>query len=351
MKILILTDEYPPIIGGAGIVSKQLYIDLKELGNDVDIFTPAIKRNIFFKIFWPFYYFNIKLFLKLKLQDRIIVNDIRSAYSITLISLFYKIDFKKIIYILHGTEYDIAYNPSIKNKLILLPFIYNLFLKKCNKIVSVSNYTKEIFLKNTTVREKIKNKIEVIYVGISKNIKKYNKYVIDRKDKYFRLVSVSRLEERKGYFEMLDIFIELSKKIPNLEWYIYGDGSIKNRLISEAKNKNIFDKIYFKGAMNREKIYNEEFYKYNFDLFWLLPNQPEAFGLVYIEASSLGVPTMGINKYGIRESVNNLFYTDIKFLVDLINDIKINKDIYIKNAFSFSEAFQSSIFAKKILVI
>ncbi|SUC24842.1 Glycogen synthase [Proteus vulgaris] len=351
MKILIITDEYPPIIGGAGIVSKQLYTDLKNLGNDVDIFTPTIKRNIFFKIFWPLYYFNIKLFLNLRAQDKIIVNDIRSAYSITLISLFYKIDFKKIIYILHGTEYDIAYNPSIKNKLILLPFLYNIFLQKCKKIISVSNYTKEIFLKNTTILEKIKNKVEVIYAGINKDIKKSNKCIIDRKDKYFRLVSVSRLEKRKGYFEMLEIFIELSKKIPNLQWYIYGDGSIKNKLISEAKNKNIFDKIFFKGSMDREIIYNEEFYKYNFDLFWLLPNQPEAFGLVYIEASSLGVPTIGINKYGIKESINNLFYTDIESLIYLINDIKINKSIYIKNASLFSNNFQSNIFAKKILMI
>ncbi|WP_318837138.1 MULTISPECIES: glycosyltransferase family 4 protein [unclassified Providencia] len=343
-KVLIISDEFPPIIGGAGIVAEQLHNDLIELGHDVDIFIPCLKQSLFFKKFWPFFYF--KLINKISSYDKVIVNDIRSAYFTSLLRW---VNFTKFVYIIHGTEYDIAYNPSIKNKLILLPYFYNYFLRKCGRIISVSSFTKNTFIENSNIREKIKNKIIVSYAGVKNNIGISGKYIEKRNDDFFKLVSVSRLEERKGYYEMLDIFSALVKKIPNIQWFIYGNGTIKEKLVKKVHDMNLSSKIFFMNTCDRKEIYSKEFYQHNFDLFWLLPNKPEAFGLVYIEAASIGVPVLGIEKYGIKESVNGLFFSTTNELINLILDIKINKEKYIKESIKFSKKFDSKFFANSIL--
>lgn len=66
-------------------------------------------------------------------------------------------------------------------------------------------------------------------------------------------------------------------------------------------NKVLLRYTLIMGAKDRLDIYQKEFPYYGFDLFWLLPNKPEAFGLVYIEASMVGVPALGIKIYGIIE--------------------------------------------------
>lgn len=346
-KILIITDEYPPIIGGASIVAKQLKDDLVKLNQDVSVFVPSIKQSIFFKLFWVLFY--LPLVRKISSYDKIVINDIRSAYFLSLLSLLRKVNFKKVVYIIHGTEYDIAYNPSIKNKLILLPYFYNLFLVKCHKIISVSLFTKNIFIKNSNISEKIKDKIIVSYAGVKNNLGIKNKYITNRNDDFFKLVSVSRLEERKGYYEMLDIFSALAKKNHNLQWFIYGNGTIRDKLIAKVHDMNLSNNVFFMNTYDRNEIYAKEFYQYNFDLFWLLPNKPEAFGLVYIEAASVGVPVLGVDKFGIKESVDGLYFSNSSQLINLIIDIKKNKEKYIKKSITFSKKFDSKLFAYSIL--
>lgn len=349
MKILILTDEYPPVVGGAGIVAKQLFNDFKESGHDVSIFTPnrSSYGKLLFKLFWIFYYFTPGLINKLQNQDLIIINDIRSAYFISLVSMFRKIDFNKINYILHGTEYEIIYTPSKKNKIILLPFFYNKFLTKINEIIAVSHYTKNTFIKNSSISKKIHKKIKVVYPGISNEIKSHDIKI--KANSTFKLVSVSRLEPRKGYLEMFEIFKELLKYKKDILWYIYGDGSLYPKLKDMIIKEKLQDKIFIMGAKDRLDIYQKEFPYYGFDLFWLLPNKPEAFGLVYIEASMVGVPALGIKKYGIKESVNNLFYRDIPSLIHLIESISLNKEYYAKEAIRFAQNFKSKSLSDRLI--
>lgn len=347
MKITILTDEYPPLIGGAGIVAQQIGHELLKAKHSVFIFKPKRNKAIIFKLFWPFYYFKITLIKKLYTSDKIIVNDLRSAYFISLLSLFIPSILKKCVYILHGTEYDIVYNSSLRNKFILLPLLYNRFLKKVKKIISVSKFTKSIFLSNCPIADKIKKKVNVSYCGISDEIKKIN--FKDDKDGYFKLVSVSRLEKRKGYIEMFSIFKKIIEIKPKTLWYIYGDGKLRNTLEDLIKENNLQNNVFLMGAMDRLSIYRDEFQAHNFDLFWLLPNMPEAFGLVYVEASMTGVPSLGINNYGITESVDELYYSDLESLFLLMDDIQKRKYVYYCRALKFGEKFNVTNFINSLL--
>lgn len=349
MKIILLSDEYPPILGGAGIVAKQIERTSIKSGDKINIYCPAISNKKIFKIFWPFSYVSFNLIMDIYKSDLIIVNDVRSAYILSILSFILPIDLNKVVYILHGTEYYVAYKSSIKNKILFFGFFYNKFLSRIKKIISVSEYTKNIFLQNTTCNISLKNKINRSYAGLDDAFFSFPKINPNIKKSTFDLVSVSRIEERKGYREMLDIFKKLLKYKKNIRWYIYGDGAFLPKLKELVIEYGLSDKVFFKGIMERYNIYSYEFIKYNYDLFWLLPKEPEAFGLVFIESAIIGVPTLGVNKYGIRESISGLFYEDNEKLLELINNIEFNKKYYTDNAIFFSSKFSSEIFYQEIV--
>ncbi|WP_025821373.1 glycosyltransferase family 4 protein [Shewanella marina] len=352
MKVVILTDEYPPTIGGAGTVASQVYNDLKK-HNEVYLFVSyrdGMNKNLY-RYFWFFYYFSLKLLVNIIKSDKVIVNDIRSAYFIS--SFMPKCIMNKCIYIVHGTEYDIVYQSiSVKNKLILFKSKYNNLLKYCNKVVSVSSYTMNNFI--NFAPDFVKNKISVIYAGIPSSfvISKCLPLVINDK---FRIVSVSRINKRKGYEYMIKIFYELIKLNSNIEWYIYGNGPYLLELKKLVFNLNLEKHVFFMDETNRDSIFIIEFNKYNFDLFWLMPNLPEAFGLVFIEASARGIPSLTVNKYGIKEAIksggNGEFYSTVEnmhnFILEL-NDQNIKKK-YILESINIAKCFDSRIFAEKLI--
>lgn len=350
MKLLFITDEYPPTVGGAGVVAQQFVRDFISTRSNsrIDVFCSSslLKSKTFFKWFWPLVYLNIFIKFNIFEYDKIVVNDVRSAYFVGLVNFFTRKSFNKIVYILHGTESEVVYNPSIKNRLILLPFFYNRFLSFANSVVAVSYYTQRFFLQSSPaiVVENIERKIIVQYAGVSLSDFQYKSVIKSSKEiansRPFRLVSVSRIERRKGYFEMLEIFTDLTLVNNEIEWYIYGGGTCFNELKEAIEEKGLQSKVFLMGAMTRESIFNDEFKKFNFDLFWLLPNKPEAFGLVFIEAALVGTPTIGVNKYGVSESVIH-FYTSNDKLLKLIEEIKQDKSSFIDEAHFFAIDFSS----------
>lgn len=349
MKIKLISDEYPPVLGGAGIVAKQLVKSAIKAGHFINVFCPAIERNKLFKFFWPISYLSFSLLKNIKDSDHVLVNDVRSAYFIGLLSFLRIVDLNNVIYILHGTEYSVAYDCNNKNRILRFAFIYNLFLSRVRKIVAVSNYTKKVFLEKTTCKVDINEKIITLYAGVDSDFLSFNKVDPFVEKSTFDLVSVSRIEERKGFFEMLSIFKNISDKRENIRWHIYGNGKILSQLKDLVVKNNLSDKVIFKSEIEREKIYNKDFPIYNYDLFWLLPNKPEAFGLVYIEAAIVGVPTLGINKYGIKESVCDLFYKDPEDLLSLIGKIEKNKSYYSQSSCIFAKKFLSDNFYNELI--
>jgi glycosyltransferase involved in cell wall biosynthesis len=188
-------------------------------------------------------------------------------------------------------------------------------LEESKKIVAVSNYMKEKFLEETTFTQK--NKIEVVYSGLSddffidKKVDCHN--ILKYKDKEI-ILSVSRIEKEKGFLDKYEIFKKLIESDDSYIWVIVGDGKFKNEFEELVSKDKLETKVIFKGKVPRNQLY--QYYKC-VDVFWLLSRYKESFGLVYLEAQTYGCPAIGLNKYGVKEAIENGVSG---FLVDSVED-------------------------------
>ena len=118
-----------------------------------------------------------------------------------------------------------------------------------------------------------------IYIpNVIDNIPPYNK----KNNINYRLVSVGRLVEEKGYEDLIDIISIIKKDIPNIKLDIYGDGPLYERLFNKIEKLNLKDNINLMGFCNHEEILSK--FK-NYDLY-LMTSLTESFGLVLLEAMS-----------------------------------------------------------------
>lgn len=326
-KILILSHEFPPVIGGAGMVAYDVALALsnyKEDDIDITVLTNRVKgRDV------NTYNFSIiqvrtipkvrsylywKAIKKINIEDfdRVIINDIGAA----MIAAFFFDDEtkKKCIIYLHGSEPEqIFLKKSTLNKLTNFKNKYINLVNKSYKIVAVSNFMKRKFIKYTKMN-KYEDKIQVIYNGLDfkdfyySPIDLYERHNIPR-DKHL-ILSASRIVKGKGYDEKYDIFKSLVKGNYNYHWIIVGDGVYKEELEKRFKKDHICNFVTFVGNIERKMM--REYYS-SADIFWLLSNFEESLGLVYIEAIACGCPVIGRNHSGVLEVISD---NKTGFLVD-----------------------------------
>lgn len=158
--------------------------------------------------------------------------------------------------------------------------------------------------------------------------------------KYF--ICLSRLVKQKG----IDLAIRTCKKY-NLPLMVVGDGSEFENL-KKISNKNI---RFVRHCSDSEKSVLLAGAK---ALIYL--SIEEDFGIVPIEAMSVGTPVIAFNSGGVKETVihkktgllfNNYNETGLKNAIDLLDTIKINPDNCVKQA----KKFETDIFKNKFFKI
>lgn len=123
-------------------------------------------------------------------------------------------------------------------------------------------------------------------------------------DGKFVLLTVSRIERRKGHDLVLRALAALRPKIPNLHYVIAGDGSDRPRLDALVSELGIGDAVTCAGMIRDEDLPR---YYAACDVF-VHPNRVEGsdlegFGLVFLEAAAAGRPVIGGNSGGVPEAV------------------------------------------------
>lgn len=116
-----------------------------------------------------------------------------------------------------------------------------------------------------------------------------------------RILSLSRIEKRKGLFQSATALRELHKQGLNIEWNIAGSGPDLEELKQECKDLSF---VKFLGRVDDEE--KKQLYLTH-DLF-LMPSYQdglslEGFGITYIEASQCGLPSIGGTAGGASEAV------------------------------------------------
>lgn len=312
MNILVFSHEFPPQVGGAGVVADEYSRCLFNAGHDVTVLTQA-RTNVTYsssykvqqvkarKKLWFLYYRNALDFAE---YDLIILNDVSSAFTA---GLFFNKDLlAKSIMLLHGSEPETIFlKPSRYRRLVMFDRFYKRALDCVAAIVCVSNFMKSKFLSCTGL-EHLENKMVVLRSFINHDVFFMQPDLLFRgslrlPEDAFLLVTASRIVFGKGYLDKLKIFERLvSQNSRRFYWLIVGDGSDLRELKSIVSKSRFSDRVLFLGSMPREqlaKIYS------NADLFWMLSNFEESLGLVYIEAQACGCPVLAKNAAGAREAV------------------------------------------------
>ncbi|MBD3299865.1 MAG: glycosyltransferase, partial [Candidatus Moranbacteria bacterium] len=190
-------------------------------------------------------------------------------------------------------------------------FLSKLVWSRAAAVVANSEGLKELALKNRKGQA-----ISVIYNGV--DVDKFKTRLGGfKKGNIFKVVSASRLVERKGFNYALKAFIKFNRKYPNSRLIFAGDGPMKGVLIQMANKAKLKDKVVFLGVVDRDRI--QEVYQ---DAYvFILPSLNEGMSNSLLEAMASGLAIITTNTGGTRE------------LIDETNGIIVKKrnakDIYL----------------------
>lgn len=198
--------------------------------------------------------------------------------------------------------------------------------KKFNKIVCVSQYTKNKFIERMGIKE---NVIVRYNINLIDDIKRKASEEITEKfnENKFKICTVGRLVEAKGYDRLLKVHKRLIDEGFNYELIIVGDGPDKDELTRYINENKLNNSVYLLGSKSNP-------YKYikKSDLF-ICSSRWEGFSTVISEAVILEKPVIttrvsGVeelfldNKYGlITENNEESLYEGLKTILS-------NKDLY-----------------------
>ncbi len=120
------------------------------------------------------------------------------------------------------------------------------------------------------------------------------------------IVSIGRLEERKGVRLTIEALYRLRDKLPAYRWSIIGDGPQAAEVRALAGAKGLEENITFLGAV--DDAVRDDMLKHA-DLF-LMPSyrhgrSVEGFGIVYVEAARFGVPAFAGCEGGMVDAVTH----------------------------------------------
>jgi len=162
---------------------------------------------------------------------------------------------------------------------------------KNQKIITINDYVAGRLLKSGFKRENI----VLVHDGV--DAKKYqpNKKL---QAKFPSVLFLGRLEKRKGADLLIRTYDLVKKEIPNVKYYITGDGKERKKLESLAKGKK---DIIFKGFLEEKQKIKQ------LQSSWILaaPSRAEGYGLAVLEANACGIPAIANNVPGLRDSVKN----------------------------------------------
>ena len=123
----------------------------------------------------------------------------------------------------------------------------------------------------------------------------------------FSLLTVGTLVERKGHDKVIEALAQIRMEIPNVKYYVVGDGpeleSLRHLAYEEYGLGSIVEFLGFVEDSELPRYFN------NADVF-IMPSRvtpdsrgTEGFGIVYQEANACGKPVIGGNSGGLPDAI------------------------------------------------
>tara|TARA_Y100000590_G_scaffold460478_1_gene619872 strand:+ start:1202 stop:2299 length:1098 start_codon:yes stop_codon:yes gene_type:complete len=205
----------------------------------------------------------------------------------------------KTFCLLHSKEINHEVGSTLNKRLI----------KSTNKsdfIIANSNFTKKLAI-NVGIDA---SKIYVIFPGINEPKIIEDKYKKDSefyfKNSFPKIITVSRLEKRKGHDKILMTIKNLKVKFPKIKYISIGYGPEENNLKKLTKELSIENEVVFLKNID-EKLKISLISSSN---LFLMPSRiekksVEGFGIAYMEAASYGVGSIGGKDGGASDAIDH----------------------------------------------
>ncbi|ONI38343.1 hypothetical protein AN639_01855 [Candidatus Epulonipiscium fishelsonii] len=322
MNVLMMTNNYKPIVGGVPISIERLSEGLKSNGHNVNIFAPtyndqieeegitryrSCKKTISNMTIPNIFDRNIEIKFKTLDIDVIHVHH-PNFIGWTALYLGKKYNIP-VVYTYHTRYEHYVHNLTfIKNSRLLdwtktkaVPFAIKNFINMCDRVIAPTDLIKEVL-----EDMEIKIPIDVLPTGIPNEFFKVDpKEVIKIKNKYnvkHLFCTVSRLSKEKNIDFILRGISVLKQRIgDDFKLLIIGEGQEKEHLVNLAAKLNIIDQIEFVGNVANDvlKIY------YNACDLFVFASKSETQGIVLIEAMAGKLPVVAVEASGVTDIVEN----------------------------------------------
>lgn len=184
-------------------------------------------------------------------------------------------------------------------------------LKKCDKVICVSNFTKNQMIKRHNVSERtcrvLNNAIDpFMKLPFISHKPAYliSRYLLENSSPIiFTLTRLASTEQYKGYELVIKAVSNLKIQFPNIKYILSGKYDEKeylriNKLIAELK---VRDHVILTGFIDEDELADHFLMA---DLF-VLPSRKEGFGIVFIEALACGLPVICGNADGSIDAIRN----------------------------------------------
>ena len=205
----------------------------------------------------------------------------------------------KTFCLLHSKEINHEKGTSLNKRLI----------KSTNKamfIIANSNFTKELAIKVGIDPLKI----HVIFPGIKKPKIIDENFKIEAEKIYSnsfpRIITVARLDKRKGHDKILMLIKNLITKFPKIKYVSIGFGEQENNLIKLSKELKIDQHVTFLKNIDE----NLKLALLASSNLFLMPSRiekksVEGFGISFIEAASYGIGSIGGKDGGASDAISD----------------------------------------------
>jgi len=201
----------------------------------------------------------------------------------------------KIITSFHG--YDTGVYPKIFGQ-----NVYKELFQRTNLITVNSEFTRQ----------------QVLSLGCPERIVKRHPMGLDlfkfkfrdkclKKNEKIKILTVSRLVEKKGLEYSIEAIAKIIKIFPNVKYSIAGGGPLKGKLRKKIKSLNVKKWIKLIGYKNNEEIQKLFYDSHIFILSSIVSDDgdQEGQGLVLQEAQLCGLPVVCTNHNGFPESIRH----------------------------------------------
>ena len=251
--------------------------------------------------------------------------------------------FKKIktFCLLHSKEINHEVGSSLNKRLIRST-------NNADYIIANSNFTKELAIKVGID----KSKISIIFPGIQKpkNIENILKIKAEKifEDSFPKIITVARLDKRKGHDKILMLVKNLKSKFPKIKYVSIGLGKEEDNLLKLTKELDIEKEVIFLKNIDSDlkmALITQA------NLF-LMPSRiekksVEGFGISFTEAASCGVGSIGGKDGGASDAIvhnkTGLICdgNDLNSIYDSVVNFFSNENFikFGKNAQEFSKKF------------